>query len=68
MSHANEIAQTEDIVALADLMRDMVKGADVTDCHTFMKSIFKVPGTLKRQELDQIRLRIRQEMLLNSRQ
>lgn len=62
MSHAAEIAQTEDIVALADLMRDMVKGTQVIDCHTFMQSIFKVPGTLKRTELEQIRMRVSKDI------
>lgn len=53
---------TEDIIGLAELFRDMVKSPTVTDCHTFMASIFKVPGSLKRTDIERIRMSVSQEI------
>lgn len=33
----------------------MLKDSMVTNCHEFMKSIFKIPGTLKRNDIEKIR-------------
>lgn len=58
MTHRDAIMRSDDIVSLADMLRDMVKGPAVTDCHAFMQSIFKLPGSLKRTEIEQIRMRV----------
>lgn len=55
LSQKDAILQTEDISSLANLFRDMLKGRMVTNCHQFMNSIFTVPGTLKRSEIEILR-------------
>lgn len=55
LSQKDAIQQTEDISSLANLLRDMLKGQMVTNCHQFMNSIFTVPGTLKRSEIEILR-------------
>lgn len=49
------IEQADDVVAVAALLQDIVKGPDVVDCHRFMQSIFRVPGTLKRTDIERLR-------------
>ncbi|XP_037039508.1 growth hormone-regulated TBC protein 1-A [Bradysia coprophila] len=55
LSQKDAILQTEDISGLANLLRDMLKGQTVTHCHQFINSIFTVPGTLKRSEIEVLR-------------
>lgn len=43
---------------LAALLRTIVKDADATNCHEFIDSIFRVPGTLKRSTIEQLRAQI----------
>ncbi|XP_065079556.1 growth hormone-regulated TBC protein 1-A [Ochlerotatus camptorhynchus] len=50
-----EILATDDISTLIGLFRALDKNPTLMDCHRFMNSIFKVPGTLKRSQLDRIR-------------
>lgn len=56
MGRRREIEDTEDIISLANLLQEMVQAPEVRDCHTFMDSIFKVPGSLRRVELEQMRM------------
>lgn len=56
LGRRREIEDTEDIITLANLLQDMVNAPEVSDCHTFIESIFKVPGSLKRIELEQMRM------------
>lgn len=49
------IEQAEDVVALAGLLQAIVKGPEVIDCHRFVQSIFRVPGTLKRTDIERLR-------------
>lgn len=56
MGRRRQIEDTEDIISLANLLQDMVHAPEVSDCHTFMDSIFKVPGSLRRIELEQMRM------------
>lgn len=39
---------------VADLFREMDKIPLCTDCHNFIASIFKVPGTLKRSQIEKV--------------
>lgn len=55
LSQKDAILQTEDISGLANLLRDLCKGPMVTNCHQFINSIFTVPGTLKRSEIEILR-------------
>lgn len=41
--------------SVADLFREMDKNQLLTDCHNFIASIFKVPGTMKRRQIEKIR-------------
>lgn len=52
IGHKSEILAAEDIAALANLFRAIVKDEKATDCHTFMESIFRVPGKLTRKEIE----------------
>lgn len=63
LSQKDTITQTEDISSLANLLRDMLKGQMVTNCHQFINSIFSVPGTLKRSEIEVLR----KNVVLNKR-
>ncbi|XP_037925249.1 growth hormone-regulated TBC protein 1 isoform X2 [Hermetia illucens] len=57
VAHRNVILQADDISVLAELFRnEIIKGEIATDCHNFMKNIFKVPGNLKRRDLERLRL------------
>lgn len=55
VSHKDEILECDDISALANLFRNIVKDSTVTDCHQFMESIFRIPGALKRKEIERLR-------------
>lgn len=61
------IEQADDIVALAALLQDIVKGPPVVDCHRFMDSIFRVPGTLKRTDIERLRRTASAEVALTDR-
>lgn len=50
-----ELLKCEDMSSIADLFREMDKIPLSTDCHNFIASIFKVPGTLKRRQIEKIR-------------
>ncbi|XP_055611701.1 growth hormone-regulated TBC protein 1-A isoform X1 [Uranotaenia lowii] len=50
-----EILATDDIAPLIGLFRGMEKNTTLMDCHRFMKSIFKIPGSLKRRQIDALR-------------
>lgn len=41
--------------SVADLFREMDKNQLLTDCHNFIASIFKVPGTMKRRQIEKVR-------------
>lgn len=56
MGRRRQIEDTEDIISLANLLQEMIHAPEVSDCHTFMESIFKVPGSLKRIELERMRM------------
>ncbi|KAJ6634885.1 Growth hormone-regulated TBC protein 1-A [Pseudolycoriella hygida] len=58
LNQKDAILQTEDISSLANLFRDMLKGQTVTNCHQFINSIFTVPGTLKRSEIEMLRRKV----------
>lgn len=51
ISNRQELLAAEDIAALADLFRALVKNERTTKCHEFMQSIFTVPGKLRRSEI-----------------
>ena len=55
LNYKKEICSAEDIMIMADLLRNMVKSSSVIDCHEFMKSIFNVPGQLRRTDIELIR-------------
>lgn len=55
MRQQSEILKCEDMSSVADLFREMDKIPLSTDCHNFIASIFKVPGTLKRSQIERIR-------------
>lgn len=55
ISHKSEILECDEITALANLFRRIVRDEAVTDCHRFMDSIFSVPGTLRRRDIEQLR-------------
>lgn len=55
LRHQVAIEQAEDIVALAALLQDIVRAPTVVDCHQFVDSIFRVPGTLKRTDIERLR-------------
>lgn len=50
-----EILATDDISTLIGLFRALDKNPTLVDCHRFMNSIYKVPGTLKRSQIDRLR-------------
>ena len=54
--HKNEILTGDDISALADLFRGIVKNDAVTNCHEFINSIFIVPGKLTRRDIERLRI------------
>lgn len=58
LQHKDEILDCDDINTLAQLLRSIVKDADATDCHDFIQNIFRVPGTLKRTEIERIRAQV----------
>lgn len=58
VQHRDEILDCVDLNALAQLLRSIVKDADTANCHEFIKSIFRVPGTLKRIEIERIRAQV----------
>ncbi|XP_055645099.1 growth hormone-regulated TBC protein 1-A isoform X1 [Toxorhynchites rutilus septentrionalis] len=53
-----EILATDDISALIGLFRTLESNTTLMDCHRFMKSVFKIPGTLKRAQIDALRKQI----------
>lgn len=62
-----EILKTDDMSNLADVFREIVQNSLVVNCHEFMKSIFIVPGTLKRRDIEKIRDQINKEKLLTKK-
>ncbi|XP_053694292.1 growth hormone-regulated TBC protein 1-A [Sabethes cyaneus] len=50
-----EILATDDISTLIGLFRALEKNTTLMDCHRFMRSIFKLPGSLKRSQIDALR-------------
>ncbi|XP_001650538.2 growth hormone-regulated TBC protein 1-A [Aedes aegypti] len=58
-----EILATDDISTLIGLFRALEKNPILMDCHRFVKSIFKLPGTLKRAEIDRLRRQIYEERI-----
>lgn len=55
ISHKIEILECEEISALANLFRCIIRDEQVTDCHRFLESIFSVPGTIRRRDVEQLR-------------
>lgn len=51
----SEILKCDDMSSVADLFREMDKIPLSTDCHNFISSIFKAPGTLKRSQIERVR-------------
>lgn len=49
----DDIMKTTDINEIADLFRNVAKDARMLDCHTFLKSMFKI--NLKRRDIDTLR-------------
>lgn len=58
LQHRDEILDCDDINSVAQLFRTIIKDADATNCHEFMKNIFQVPGKLKRSDIEQIRAQV----------
>lgn len=58
LQHKDEILECDDISTLAPLFRTIVKDAQVTNCHAFIESIFRVPGTLKREFIERLRVQV----------
>lgn len=53
--HQADIERAEDVVELAALLRDIVANASVVDCHRFMTAVFRVPGRLRRTDIEMLR-------------
>lgn len=51
VSNKAALMAAEDITALANLFRALVKDERTVNCHDFMQSIFVVPGKLTRAEI-----------------
>lgn len=58
LRHKDDILEIDDISILATLFRSIVKDADATNCHEFIASIFRVPGSLKRRTIERLRAKI----------
>lgn len=55
LQNKSAILECDDINDLANLFRVIVKDSRVTNCHEFIETIFRTPGTLKRSEIERIR-------------
>lgn len=62
-----EILATDDISQLIGLFRGLEKNTTLMDCHRFMGSVFKVPGTLKRAQIDALRRQFYQQRKADKR-
>ncbi|XP_055542341.1 growth hormone-regulated TBC protein 1-A [Wyeomyia smithii] len=62
-----EILATDDISTLIGLFRALEKNPALMDCHRFMRSVFKVPGNLKRSQIDVLRVQIYEQRKASKR-
>ncbi|XP_050089385.1 growth hormone-regulated TBC protein 1-A [Anopheles aquasalis] len=62
-----ELLATDDIATLIGLFRSLEKLPILMDCHEFMKSIFKVPGNLRRSQLTALRRQLYDERMAGKR-
>ncbi|XP_052890101.1 growth hormone-regulated TBC protein 1-A [Anopheles moucheti] len=58
-----DLLAMDDISTLIGLFRSLEKSHVLMECHEFMKSIFKVPGNLRRSQLDALRQRFYNERM-----
>ncbi|XP_059486893.1 growth hormone-regulated TBC protein 1-A [Neocloeon triangulifer] len=53
--HIDALLRCEDLAALITCFKAVTQDALVTDCHAFLQSIFKVPGSLKNTTISRLR-------------
>ncbi|XP_059611667.1 growth hormone-regulated TBC protein 1-A [Phlebotomus argentipes] len=58
MRHRDTLMATEDISQLANVFREMLQSAMVTNCHEFMSSIFTIPGNIRRRDIESLRTQV----------
>ena len=63
----DEIMKTDDISNLVALFRGLEKSKMLLNCHEFMDSIFKVPGNLKRKQIDRLRKEFYEQRILSKK-
>ncbi|XP_058129795.1 growth hormone-regulated TBC protein 1-A isoform X1 [Anopheles coustani] len=60
-----ELLATDDISTLIGQFRSLEKSGVLMDCHEFMKSVFKVPGNLRRSQINALRQKFYSERMAN---
>uniref|UniRef100_A0A182IQ87 Growth hormone-regulated TBC protein 1 n=1 Tax=Anopheles atroparvus TaxID=41427 RepID=A0A182IQ87_ANOAO len=60
-----ELLALDDISTLIGQFRSLEKSPVLMDCHEFMKSIFKVPGNLRRSQINALRQKFYSERMAN---
>lgn len=59
--HRESLLQCEDFGSLVDCFKQITRDSFTLHCHTFMQSIFKTPGTLKRSAIERLRTEVSKE-------
>ncbi|XP_015113809.1 growth hormone-regulated TBC protein 1 [Diachasma alloeum] len=63
----NNLLSCQDFASLADCFKDITKDSIVLQCHEFMQSIFKVPGSFPRATIVKLRTKVSQERELQKK-
>ncbi|XP_063708532.1 growth hormone-regulated TBC protein 1-A [Culicoides brevitarsis] len=63
LRNRSEILKTHDMSELLNVFRRAIKGPQVLDTHQFLKSIFTIPGRLKRNDIEKLRTQINKARL-----
>ncbi|KAI5694131.1 hypothetical protein M8J76_009857 [Diaphorina citri] len=60
--HERALLECEDFTTLVECFKSMVRSPAVLNCHSFMSQIFKIPGTLKRSTIENLRLEVEKKL------
>ncbi|XP_008547349.1 growth hormone-regulated TBC protein 1-A [Microplitis mediator] len=63
----NNLLACDDFALLADCFKNITKDSIVLQCHNFMQSIFKVPGSLPSNTIAKLRTKVSQERAMNKK-
>ncbi|KAG8034608.1 hypothetical protein G9C98_007684 [Cotesia typhae] len=63
----NNLVACDDFALLADCFKGITKDSIVLQCHNFMQSIFKVPGSLPGNTIAKLRTKVSQERAKNKK-